>query len=53
MHKKTFERLRQAVFEAADEEEEAYKQALFAFAERMRRRNQKARKMLGLAGKIR
>jgi hypothetical protein len=47
MHKKTFERLRQAVFEAVDEEKEASRQALYAFAERMRRRNRKARKMLG------
>jgi len=37
MHKKTFERLRQAVFEAVDEENEAYRQALYAFAERMRK----------------
>lgn len=47
MHKKTFERLRQAVFEAADEEDEAYMQVLHAFAKRMERRNHKARKMLG------
>jgi hypothetical protein len=50
MHKKTFERLRKAVFEAADEEEEAYRQALYAFAERMRRRNRKLEKMLGWKG---
>jgi len=35
MHKKTFERLRQAIFEAADEEHEAYTQALYAFAQSM------------------
>lgn len=46
MHKKTFERLRQAVFEAADEEEEAYRQDLHAFTMRIERRNRKARKML-------
>jgi len=46
MHKETFERLRQAIFEAADEEEEAYRQVLYAFAKRMERRNRKARKML-------
>jgi len=50
MHKKTFERLRQAVFEAVDEEEEAYRQALYAFAERIRRRNQKFERRL--AGRI-
>ena len=47
MHEKTFERLRQVVFDAVDEEKEAYRQALYAFAERMRKRNRKARKMLG------
>jgi hypothetical protein len=46
MHKKTFERLRRVVFEAVDEEREAFRQVLCAFAERMRRRNQKVRKML-------
>jgi hypothetical protein len=44
MHKKTFERLSQAVFEAVDEEEEAYKQALRLFAERLERRNRKSPK---------
>ncbi len=47
VHKKTFERLLKDVFEAAHEEEEAYKQTLYAFAKRMERRNGKARKMLG------
>jgi len=47
MHKKTFERLHRAVFEAANREEEAYRQVLYAFAKRMERRNRKVRKMLG------
>jgi hypothetical protein len=49
MHKKTFERLRQAVFEAVYEEEEAYRQALYTFAEKIRRRNRKFERYL--AGK--
>jgi hypothetical protein len=50
MHKKTFERLRKAVFEAADEEEEAYEQVLYAFAKRMEIRNRKLERCL--AGKV-
>lgn len=50
MHKKTFERLRQAVFDAVDEEEEASRQALYAFRERMRRRNRKLERRL--AGEV-
>ena len=47
MHKKTFQRLRQAVFETGEREDEAYTQVLYAFAKRVERRNRKARKMLG------
>ena len=47
MHKKTFQRLREAVFEAANREDEAYVQVLCAFTKRVERRNRKARKMLG------
>jgi len=47
MHKKTFQRLREAVFEAAETEDAAYAQVLYAFAKRVERRNRKARKMLG------
>ena len=50
MHKKTFERLRQVVFEAVDEEREAFRQVLCAFAEGMKRRNRKVRKMLSWKG---
>ncbi|HXY87514.1 MAG TPA: hypothetical protein VEG44_03665 [Candidatus Acidoferrales bacterium] len=46
MHKKTFEHLRRAVFETVDEEREAFRQILCAFAERMRRRNRKLERRL-------
>jgi len=52
VHKKTFERLRQEVFEDVYEEKEACRQTLYAFAERMRERKQKLGKMLGWEDKI-
>jgi uncharacterized membrane protein YccC len=42
MHKKTFERLRNAVFEAADEEEEAYYTTMRKFAEKLKRQDRQA-----------
>jgi len=45
-HKKTFEHLRQAVFEAVHKEEEASRQALYAFEKRMSCRNQKLERRL-------